>query len=94
VSIDNHELLQRMVDQISKDGLRTDYVFLSDPGHRVIDRYGILNPNDRRGLPHPTMLVIDKNGVVRWKFIEVNYRIRPTNGMILEALDQANRRRQ
>lgn len=75
-----------MVEQISRDGVRADFTFLSDPGHKVIDRYGIFNPADRRGLPHPTMLVIDKKGVVRWKFIEVNYKIRPTNEMILAAL--------
>jgi peroxiredoxin len=90
VSVDSRALLQKMVDQISRDGLRVDYMFLSDPGHRVIDRYGIYNPSDRRGLPHPTMLIIDKNGVVRWKFIEVNYKIRPTNEMILEAFDRIN----
>jgi peroxiredoxin len=75
-----------MVDQISKDGIRADFTFLSDPGHRVIDRYGLLNPADPRGIPHPTTLVIDKAGVVRWKFVEINYRIRPTNQMILDAL--------
>lgn len=52
--------------------------------HHVIDRYGLLNPSGR-GWPHPTV-VIDKTGVVRWKFTEVNYKIRPTNAMILEAL--------
>lgn len=75
-----------MVDQISKDGLRVDYTFLSDPGHKVIARYGILNAQDRRGIPHPSIFVIDKRGIVRWKFIETNYRIRPTNEMILGAL--------
>jgi peroxiredoxin len=86
VAIDDRALLQKMVDQISRDGVRADFTFLSDPGHKVVDRYGILNPSDRRGLPHPTMFVIDKKGVVRWKFIEVNYKVRPTNDMILAAL--------
>lgn len=86
VSVDDVPLLQRMVDQISKDGLRVDYAFLSDPDRAVISRYGILNPEDRRRIPHPTTLVIDMQGVVRWKFIEVNYKVRPTNAMILEAL--------
>jgi alkyl hydroperoxide reductase subunit AhpC len=88
VSVDDRAMLQKMLDQISKDGLRVDYTFLSDPGHKVIDRYGILNPTDRRGIPHPTMFVIDKRGVVRWKFMETNYKIRPTNEMILGALAQ------
>lgn len=91
VSIDDRALLQKMVDQISKDGVRADYTFLSDPGHKVIDRYGIFNPVDPRGLPHPTALVIDAKGVVRWKSIEVNYRVRPTNAMIMEAISRVDR---
>lgn len=87
VSVDPQSDLQRMVDRISKDdGRLPDFPFLSDPGHRVINRYGLLNPADPRGIPHPTTYVIDKHGVVRWKFTEVNYKIRPTHAMILEAL--------
>lgn len=87
VSIDPKSDLQKMVDKVAMDGgPRPDYPFLSDPGHRVIDRYGLLNPDDPRGIPHPTTYVIDLQGVVRWKFTEVNYKIRPTNEMILSAL--------
>lgn len=86
VSIDDRELLQTMADKIVKGGAKADFTFLSDPGHRVIDRYGLLNPDNSRGIPHPTTYVIDRQGVVKWKFTEVNYRIRPTNKMILEAL--------
>jgi len=76
-----------MVDRISReDGKRPDHPFLSDPGHRVIDRYGLLNAADPRGIPYPTTYVIDRAGVVRWKFTEVNYKLRPTNEMILDAV--------
>jgi peroxiredoxin len=86
VAVDSREDLQKMVDRITKtDGRRPDYFFLSDPGHRVIDRYGLWNPAGR-GWPHPTAMVIDRLGMVRWKFTEVNYKIRPTNDMILRAL--------
>jgi len=78
-----------MVDRIAAtDGRRpTEITFLSDPGHRVIDRYGLLNPSGR-GWPHPTTYLIDRSGTVRWKFTEVNYKIRPTNEAILGALRQ------
>jgi peroxiredoxin len=79
--------LQKMIDAISKNGAKpVDLLFLSDPEHKVIDRYGILNPSSK-GLPHPATYVIDKKGIVQWKFVEVNYRIRPTNQQILEALN-------
>jgi peroxiredoxin len=86
VAIDAKPDLQKMVDRITQtDGRRPDLIFLSDPGHRVIDRYGLWNPAGR-GWPHPTVYVIDRQGVVRWKFTEINYKIRPTNDMIRRAL--------
>lgn len=87
VSVDAKPELGRMVDRIAKeDGKVPDFPLLSDPGHRVIDRYGLFNPEDRRNIPHPATYVIDKRGVVRWKFVEVNYKVRPSNEVILEAL--------
>ena len=70
------------------DGRELDFVLLSDPEHAVIDRYGLLNQQDPRDrpIPHPTTLVIDREGVVRWKFIEINYKIRPTNAQVAAAL--------
>jgi peroxiredoxin len=87
VSIDPPADLQRAIDRIARNGPAPAFPFLSDPGHRVIGRYGLLNPGNARGIPHPTTLVIDRQGVVRWKFIEIDYRIRPTNEMVLEALE-------
>ena len=62
-----------------------EFPLLEDQEHKVIDRYGLLNPNSR-GLPHPATYVIDKAGIVRWKFIETDYKVRPTNAAILDAL--------
>ena len=62
-----------------------DFPFFEDKNHKVIDRYGIFNP-DGKGWPHPATYVIDKQGIVRWKFIEVDYRKRPTNEQILSEL--------
>ena len=93
VAIDSKADLQKMADKISKDdGKPPVYVFLSDPGHRVIDRYGLLNP-DGRGWPHPATFVIDRQSIVRWKFVEVDYRVRaratsrsskPSDGCVTE----------
>jgi len=88
LSIDSREFLQKMVDQISADGVPATFTFLSDPGHKVIDRYGLLNPNGQ-GWPHPTTYIIDRSGVVRWKVIDVDYNIRPSNQTIREALAKA-----
>ena len=75
-----------MADKIAKDdGKAPRFLFLSDPGHRVIDRYGLWNP-EGKGWPHPATYVIDHDGVVRWKVVEVNFKVRPTNEQIVQAL--------
>ena len=90
VSVDDREKQQLMIDRIVADGGDTpDFVMLSDPDHRVIDRYGLLNPDapPNRPVPHPATYVIDKEGVVRWGFVEEDYRVRPANADILAALE-------
>lgn len=92
MSSDGPELLQRMVDRVIEetDGKAIEYTLLSDPGAAVINRYGLFNQDDSQGraIPHPTTYVIDREGVVRWKMTEVNYRIRPENADILAALEE------
>lgn len=86
VSIDSHEDSKKFVQKIKErfPG-EFDLPLLEDKNHKVIDRYGIFNP-DGRGWPHPATYVIDRRGVVRWKFIEVDYTQRPNNEQILQAL--------
>lgn len=90
LSIDSREMLEKIARQVAADGIQLMFPLLSDPGHKVIDRYGLLNPTGR-GWPHPTMYVIDKRGVVRWKFIEIDYKVRPTNEMVLAALGKLDK---
>lgn len=86
VSIDSHEdskkFVQKLKERFAGD---LDFPMLEDKNHKVIDRYGIFNP-EGKGWPHPATYVIDKQGVVRWKYIEVDYTKRPTNEQILQAL--------
>ena len=89
ISVDAPEDLQRMVDRISaEDSLTPRFPFLTDEGHRVIDRFGLFNDADPRGrqITHPATFIIDREGVVRWKFVEVDYRLRPSNGDVLAAM--------
>ena len=87
VSVDSAADIEAMRARVTEEyGSAPDFLFLSDPGHRVIDRYGLQNPDDRRGIPHPATFVLDEDRVVRWKFVETDHRVRPTNAMILEAL--------
>ena len=62
-----------------------DFPLLEDKDHKVIDRYGVFNP-DGRGWPHPSVYVIDPKGMVRWKEIDVDYKKRPSNEQIRREL--------
>lgn len=63
-----------------------DFPMLSDADHQVIDRYGLLNDQAKRPIPHPATYVIDQQGLVRWRFVEVDYKIRPANEDVLKEL--------
>ena len=84
VSIDTHAESKQFARKLKAFPGDFDFPMLEDKGHKVIDRYGLLNP-DGKGWPHPATYVIDKAGVVRWNFIETDYTKRPSNEQILEA---------
>lgn len=88
VSIDNREKSQRLMTTLAEKGDgKVEFPLLEDQDHKVIDRYGLLNPKGK-GWPHPATYVIDKEGIVRWKFVEVDYKVRPTNDAIIAELTQ------
>ncbi len=89
VSVDDREKQQTMVDRVSaEDGIVPTFTMLTDTDHQVIDRYGLFNPDEPRSrpVPHPATFVINKEGVVTWKFVEVDYKLRPENADIVSAL--------
>ena len=61
-------------------------VFLEDRGHRVIDRYGLLHYRLWAPVPYPATFIIDREGVVQWRFIEKDFRIRASPEDVLCAL--------
>ena len=68
VSVDDREKQQMMIDRvIEEDGIVPDFIMLTDTDHRVIDRYGLFNPDEPRSrpVPHPTTFVIDRGGTIR-----------------------------
>ena len=90
VSVDEREGMQLMIDKVTAtDGVAPDFIMLSDPDHSVIDRYGLFNEDapPNRPIPIPATYVIDKEGIVRYRFVEVDYRVRPTNEDILGVLE-------
>ncbi len=67
------------------------FALLSDPAHRVIDRYGVQDPRYAQlrhaGIPYPSVYVVDRSGRVAWARIEKDYTQRPANSEIRAAID-------
>ena len=86
VSVDSQENSRKFISKLQEQFPgKYDFPFLEDRNHKVIDRYGIFNP-DGKGWPHPATYVIDQQRNVRWKFVEMDYTKRPTNEQILSEL--------
>lgn len=87
VAPDPVEKLGQMAAKLEAElGKAPGITFLADPDHATIEVYGLLNEaaaERGRFLPHPTTYVLDAKGTVRWKFTEVDYKVRPTNEMVL-----------
>ena len=95
ISVDDHETTKKFIEKISSDGNGSvNYTMLSDPDHKVIDRYGLHDPSydgtKFDGIPHPAVYVIDKTGRVAWSKVESDYKVRPSNADIRTALDSLN----
>jgi len=91
ISVDNPAESLQFAEKISADGQgEVSFPILSDPGHRVIDAYGIRDPDYNgqkfEGIPHPTVYLIDKEGRVAWSKIEADYKERPDTNEVEAAL--------
>ncbi len=65
-------------------GWRLTFRLLPDPAKKIIRAYGVYNPNTR--LAHPTTLILDREGVVRWVFSGETYIDRPDADVVLKEL--------
>lgn len=79
-------------EKIAADGKGPiNFAMLSDPGHRIIDLYGLQDPQYLKlkleGIPYPSVYVIDRTGRVAWTRIDRNFRERPPNAEVRAALD-------
>lgn len=92
ISVDSPADSKKLAEKIAADGKGTvNFPLLADPGHRVIDAYGLHDPaydgKQFEGIPHPAIYVIDKTGRVAWAKVEPDYSKRPTNSEIRAVLD-------
>ena len=85
ISYDSVETLKQYTDQ---NGI--EYRLLSDVGSKTIDAYGIRNTDVTAGsrtdgIPYPGTFLVDREGIIRAKLSEQDYKIRHTTAALLEA---------
>jgi len=52
----------------------------------IITDWGLINPANPK-VPHPTAVIVDSKGVIRYMRQDVDYKQRPSSAELLEALD-------
>lgn len=72
---------------------RISYPLLSDPQSDIIDRYGLRDPQYKKGsraygVPRPVIFILDRNGTIRAKLYEDGYIKRPPVSLVRETLDK------
>jgi len=67
-----------------KDKFGLEYPMLCDVEHKVVKKYGVLETKDD---VRPSMFIIDKDGTVRWRYIEQNGKYIANGDIIVEKLE-------
>lgn len=72
------------------------YTLLSDDGSKLIRDFGILNEEMKEGtrfygIPHPTIYVVNAQGIIEAHLAEEGYKDRPAVEDIISAIESANK---
>ena len=70
--------------------LALSFPLLSDPELTAIDAYGLRHAgaHDGHDIAHPASILIDADGVIRWRQVADSVRKRPTPAAVLAAVDR------
>jgi peroxiredoxin len=83
ISYDSVDVLARFAKN-----QKITFPLLSDPDHKTIEAYGLLNKEVSgkfEGIPYPGTMIVDKEGVIRAKLFFEGYAKRHTGEDILKA---------
>ena len=80
---------EKLAEFIRNKGI--GYIMLSDSGSRLIDALGLRDPQYKAdsfayGVPRPTVLVLAKDGTVKSKFVDADFRSRQSNDQVMAML--------
>lgn len=91
ISPDNREETEKFLSVI--DIKERNFTMLLDPEFRVIKMLQLFKENDIKGEAEPATFIIDKEGILRFKFIPQHYSERPPLDHIFEMLKIAGMKR-
>ncbi len=75
---------ERLSDFVHDEGLT--FPVLIDSDNEVMSSYGLVNPAKPEA-PHPTALIIDNEGVIRFMRVDEDYKVRPQPQDLITALE-------
>ena len=73
-----------------KKGFELDFPVLHDPENGVVKQWAILNEKSGK-IPHPTAVILDAEGVIRYLRVDTEYKVRPSPEELLGVLADLNR---
>ena len=60
------------------------FEILSDADRKVITSYGVLNPAEHGGIAHPAILIVDRDGKIKYLHVGKDPMDRPPDEKIIE----------
>ena len=74
----------RLRDFVAAEGIEAPMIY--DPDAVTIKAYGVHNEASERVIPHPTAVIVDREGIVRYVRVDEDYQVRPSIEELLAAL--------
>lgn len=60
------------------------FQLLSDTDHKVIEAYGVFNPNEHDGIAYPSTFILDRTGTIRYMYVGKVPTDRPPDDAIID----------
>jgi peroxiredoxin len=80
ISVDSAETSEHLAT-----GLALTFPLVSDPGHHVIERFGVFDTDTE--IAWPSIFVIDHTGKIAWRWVADDFQKRITTTDVLAAID-------
>ncbi len=84
LSSDASEKITSLLSKLSDEGTPLGFPVLSDPSRAAIKALGVYDAEHDIGLP--AVMIIDREGTLRWQYVGENVTDRPAEQALVDAL--------